>query len=314
MNIVAPSWPPGSGPGLRTPDGSVQVTGLLARVHVVHALAAPAANKAAPHELALAALHVSHHVRVVSPAAAQQVAVVRSGRGPVAAASSGSGDATPAILHAVVRRLVDEDELFFVGRVPSLVLPPGLPPAAVPHLHAAFVALLQVNAHALKRRHRPPARPHSARAGDSVTATVCRHRTFNRLEDRGQVSGHQRGGPALHEAESGSPHLPPGLAVVLVHGEQREPSSGHRRVFHTAVDEPAAEPGTVLDVVRAAAPVPALGSGTGGTSASTQPRVAAALRHVALTAGARDGVDQPCGQNRVDKRRLLGSYWTRDSV
>lgn len=47
----------------------------------------------------------------------------------------------------------------------------------------------------------------------------------------------------------GPAHLSSGLAVVLVHGDQRVPSSGRRHVFHTVVDEPAAEAGPVLDVV-----------------------------------------------------------------
>lgn len=46
------------------------------------------------------------------------------------------------------------------------------------------------------------------------------------------------------------------------------------------------------------------------TAAAAQPGVAAALRHVALTARARDGVDQPRSHHREDKRGFLGSYGT----
>lgn len=104
---------------------------LFTGVHVIHALAAPAADVAAPDELAFAALDVSHHMCVVSSAAAQQVAAVRPGGRPVAAASSGSGDATPLILQAVVWRLVEEDELLFVNGEATLIFFPTLPPGAV---------------------------------------------------------------------------------------------------------------------------------------------------------------------------------------
>ena len=154
----------------------------LQGVHVVHALAAPAADVAAPHELALAALDVSHHVRVVSAAAAQQVATVRSGGRPVAPAPSGASDAAAPVLQAVVGRLVEEDELVFVDRKETLVLPPRLPLGAVRHLNAVLVPLLQINADTFERRHRPPTRLHRTGTGNTVTTTVCQHRPVNRLQ------------------------------------------------------------------------------------------------------------------------------------
>lgn len=42
-------------------------------------------------------------------------------------------------------------------------------------------------------------------------------------------------------------------------------------------------------------------------AAAPQPRVAAALRHVALTAGARNSMDEPCRHHRVDERSFFGS-------
>lgn len=152
-------------------------------MHVVHALAAPAADEAAPDELALAALDVSHHVRVVSSAAAQQVAAVRFGGCPVAAAPPGASDAPPPVLQAVVGGLVEEDELVFVDGEATLLLPPRLLPGAVRHLDAALVSFLQVNAHALERRHRPPARLHCTGTGNTVTTTVCGHCPFNGLKN-----------------------------------------------------------------------------------------------------------------------------------
>lgn len=104
------------------------------------------------------------------------------------------------------------------------------------------------------------------------------------------------------------PHLSSHLTVVLVHGAQRVSSSARRHVPDAVVDELAAEPGPVLDVVRAAAPVPALLR----RAAALQPTVAATLRHVALTAGARDGVDQPRRHHRIDERRFFGSYNARE--
>ncbi len=157
---------------------------LFAGVHVVHALAAPAADVTAPDELALAALDVSHHVCVVSSAAAQQVAAVGAGGRPVAAASSGPGDAPPPVLQAVVGRLVEEDELLFVDGEAMLILPPRLPPGAVRHLNAALIALLQVHTDSLERRHCLPTGLHRTGAGHPVTTTVCRHRPVNRLKGR----------------------------------------------------------------------------------------------------------------------------------
>lgn len=95
-------------------------------MHVIHALTAAAANVAAPNELALAALHVSDHVGVVPPPAAQQVAAVWSCRCPVTTPPSGASDPPPLVLQAVVRRLVEEDELVFVDLRVALLFPPGL--------------------------------------------------------------------------------------------------------------------------------------------------------------------------------------------
>lgn len=52
--------------------------GLLASVDVSHALTPPAADVAAPDELALAPLHVPDHVGVVAAATTKEVAAVRA--------------------------------------------------------------------------------------------------------------------------------------------------------------------------------------------------------------------------------------------
>lgn len=100
---------------------------LFTGVHIVHAFAAPAADIAAPHKLALAALDVPHHMGIVASAAAEQVAAVRAGGCAVAAAPPGTRNAPPLVLQAVVGRLVQVDKLVFVERS-VLVLPPGLLP------------------------------------------------------------------------------------------------------------------------------------------------------------------------------------------
>ena len=157
---------------------------LFAGVHVIHALTAPAADVAAPDELALTALDTSHQVRVVSAAAAQQVAAVRTTGGPVAAAAPGADDTPPAVLKAVVWRLVEEEKLLLVDIEVTLLLPPHLPPRAVYHLDAVLVALLQVHTDALERRHCLPAGFHCTGAGNTMTTAVSGHRPVNGLEDR----------------------------------------------------------------------------------------------------------------------------------
>lgn len=156
---------------------------LLTGVHVVHALAAPAVDVAAPHKLALTALDVSDHMCVVSSAAAQQVAAVRPRGRPVAPAPSGAHDAPPPVLQTVVWRLVEEDELVFVHMETPLVLPLHLPLGSLRHLHAVLVSVLQIRPDPLKRRHRPPACLHRTGARNTVTTTVCGHRPVDRLQD-----------------------------------------------------------------------------------------------------------------------------------
>lgn len=105
----------------------------------------------------------------------------------------------------------------------------------------------------------------------------------------------------------GVPHLSPCLAVVLVHDEQAVVSAG-RAVLGHIVDEAPAEPRPVGDVVRAAAPVPALC----GRAAAAQGGVARALRHVPRAARAGDRVHQACSHYSIDKRCLFRSWEHRE--
>lgn len=107
----------------------------------------------------------------------------------------------------------------------------------------------------------------------------------------------------------GLAYLSPCLAVVSAH--YWFPCNW--AVPSLAIQKTAAEPGAVLDLVRTATPVPThpflFSSGRYGTDPTTplQTPSTAALRHVALAAGACDGVDQPCRHHRLDKGRLSGA-------
>lgn len=106
---------------------------LFAGVCVVHALAAPAADVAAPHKLTVTALDMADHMRVVTAAAAQQVAAIRAAGGAVTMAPPGACHTTLMVLHTVVWRFVDEDELLSVNREVEPVFP-DLFPGTAPHL------------------------------------------------------------------------------------------------------------------------------------------------------------------------------------
>lgn len=107
----------------------------------------------------------------------------------------------------------------------------------------------------------------------------------------------------------GGPYLSSSFSVVLVRGAQRVPTTACRHVLHRVLHEPPAEPGSILDVVRAAPPVPALRwSREPPAGAALEPGIAAALSHVALTAGASDGMDESCRHDGVDKGRFFGSF------
>lgn len=108
------------------------------------------------------------------------------------------------------------------------------------------------------------------------------------------------------------PYLSPSLCVVLIHSTERVPATARRHVLHCVLHEPPAEPGSILDLVRTAPPMPALhrhreAPGRGG-SGVLKSGVAAALRHIALTAGASDGVHESSRHNGVDESRFFGPF------
>lgn len=100
---------------------------------VVHALAAPAADVAAPHKLTVTALDMADHMCVVTPAAAQQVAAIGAAGSAVTTAPPGAWHTTLMVLYTVVWRFVDEDELSSVNREVEPVFP-DLFPGRAPHL------------------------------------------------------------------------------------------------------------------------------------------------------------------------------------
>lgn len=121
-------------------------------------------------------------------------------------------------------------------------------------------------------------------------------------ERRSNWSGEDRR-PGIGGCGGGGADLTSSLAVVLVHGAQGVALTPGRRVLRQVVDELATEPGSILDVVRATPPVPALGHG----APALQPGVTATLRHVALAAGPRDGVHESSCHHCVDEGGFFGS-------
>lgn len=95
---------------------------LLAGVDVSHAFTPPAANIAAPDELALAPLHVSDHVGVVASTTAEEVAATRALRRAVAFSALCPRDPNVLILYAVVGRLMDVEQILLADRYFPLVL------------------------------------------------------------------------------------------------------------------------------------------------------------------------------------------------
>lgn len=98
----------------------------------------------------------------------------------------------------------------------------------------------------------------------------------------------------------GDTYLPPSLVVVPVHCRQPAPILA-RYVPHGHIQEPPAEWHPVVDVIWAAAPMPALA----GWAAALQAGVTGALGHVARTAGPCHGVHQARRRHRMYERRLL---------
>lgn len=101
-------------------------------------------------------------------------------------------------------------------------------------------------------------------------------------------------------------YLPAGLVVVQVHRHQATPAPA-RHVLERHVQELPAEGHSVVDIVGAAAPVPALA----GRAAVPQGDIAGALGDIAGAAPARHRVHQPRRRHRRDERRLLRACTAR---
>lgn len=105
---------------------------------------------------------------------------------------------------------------------------------------------------------------------------------------------------------NGDTYLPPSLVVVQVHRRQSAPALA-RYVLHGHIQEPSAERHSVVDVVRAAAPVPALA----GRAAMPQVHVAGTLGHVSCAARSRHRMHEARRRHCVYERGLLRAYKAR---
>lgn len=101
-------------------------------------------------------------------------------------------------------------------------------------------------------------------------------------------------------------YLPPSLVVVQVHRHQSAPALACD-VLERHVQELPAEGHSIVDIVRAAAPVPALA----GRAAVPQGDIAGALGHVPRTARPRHRVHEPRRRHRRDERGLLRACTAR---
>lgn len=161
-----------------------------APVHL-HEMPAPLApDGAAPAALAAAALHHLRPGREEAPAAAQQLAAVRSQRCPVALAAGGAEDPVPRVPVAEVRAGQQVDQV--VSRV-------GLEARALGHQELAGTDPLRVNlrcplklfledaAHLAERRHDLPAGAHLAGARHTMALALHLHMGQESLWSRRQL-------------------------------------------------------------------------------------------------------------------------------
>ena len=101
-------------------------------------------------------------------------------------------------------------------------------------------------------------------------------------------------------------YLPPSLVVVQVHRCQSATALA-RYVLNGHIQELSAERHSVVDIVRAAAPVPALA----GRAAVPQVCVAGALGHVSCAARSRHRMHEAGRRHCVYERGLLRAYKAR---
>lgn len=99
---------------------------LLTSVDVSHAFTPPAADVAAPDELTLTPLHVPDHVGVVASATAEEVAAISASGCTVALPALGPRNTQFLVLHTVVGRLMNVQQVVLVnGCLPLIFFSPA---------------------------------------------------------------------------------------------------------------------------------------------------------------------------------------------
>lgn len=135
-------------------------------------------------KLAVAPLHHLGLVLVVPAAAAHQLAAVHALRRLVAEASHSSERARALVAHAVVRALVDVDEVIVGGRVELVVDLDQLAPGVELHGGGTVVLLLQRVAHLAEVRQLKPAGLQATGPGDTMTLAGDMSQVRNRPPPR----------------------------------------------------------------------------------------------------------------------------------
>lgn len=156
---------------------------LLASVDISHAFTPPAADIAAPNELALTPLHMPDHMCVITTATAQEVAAISTLWRSVAFSSLCPWNPEFLILYTVIRRLVNVEQIVLAnGDIPLILFSPAhFPLYFVWDLDTVFILIFQQMANLLKRWHSFPACFHSTGARNSMTATVNWHQLGDSL-------------------------------------------------------------------------------------------------------------------------------------
>lgn len=105
---------------------------------------------------------------------------------------------------------------------------------------------------------------------------------------------------------SGGTYLPPSLIVVQVHRHQSAPALS-RYILNGHIQELSAERHSIVDIVGAATPVPALA----GRATVPQVHVAGALSHVSCAARSRHRMHEASRCHCIYERGLLCAYNAR---
>lgn len=138
--------------------------------------AGPASHFAAPLETAVAVHFRPQSLRLVAPAAAEQLAAVHAGRGAVALPASRPQRARESVRNAKVRGFLRVDEILFAGRLDARPFrDDGLPVVPRDHFGRPVKLVLETDGHVPEDGQLPPAGPQGAGSGQSVTFAFGPH-------------------------------------------------------------------------------------------------------------------------------------------